>query len=55
MPICSPFHTSFLILLAFPHGEAFESDVLTLVHISFAQVNICLPGDIILRILRSET
>ena len=25
-----PFHTSFLILLTVPHGEAFESDVLTL-------------------------
>ena len=31
----SPFHTSFLILLTVLHGEAFEFDVLTLVHFSF--------------------
>ena len=33
--ICSPFHTSFLILLMVPHGEAFEFDVRSLVHFSF--------------------
>ena len=31
----SPFRTSFLILLTVPHGEAFEFDILTLVHFSF--------------------
>ena len=31
----SPFHTSFLFFLTVLHGEAFEFDVLTLVHFSF--------------------
>ena len=34
LPISSPFHTSFLILLMVPHGKAFKCDVHTLVHFS---------------------
>ena len=35
LPISSPFHTSFLILLIVLHGKAFKFDVHSLVHFSF--------------------